>query len=458
MSLSAIVASVTAGVLLVLNPIALAPFALLALAVIAFLRPGPAIIVCLVAASLHNGIFLSLRTSAGGVPLSVFDAVPLTLLIAAISLRRGVPASAGTGAVWLRIAIGLATVGIGGGIMVGLANHADVYELLRVIRIEVTLVVGMLATLLAGHVGEWRRAVVAGLMVAAVAVAAQILIAFGWTLVTGTYFWSLFPFGTVVTDVGGAIARANAVAFKENAVSAFFLLPALCLVLVRLRGTLDRVLATVFFAAGAAWLSRGFWVTMLVAIGTVMLFLFMTHRLSLRYVVGALAVMCAVVVFAFSATDNIFQQRVQDATNIGSTKDVSAKVRLAETKAGFAAVAHDVTSFVFGAGAGVVIPRELVFPQDAPTAVLENGLLSKWTNTGLFALLAVTAFFFGAFRHGWRLAMSIRDHRARELGAMALCLPALYLQAFVGGSVAVIQPALALWILAGTVLATPLDE
>ena len=450
---AAVTAALVVGPAVVVAPVpAFTGFLLLGAAIFTWTRPATAVVACIVTASLHRGLFLYLRVETGNYPLSVFDVLPPLLLLASVSLAsRGRHPAPPTRAP-LAVCTAMIFAGLVMGVIIG-ASEAAAYEMVRVLRLEGWILCVLVCAIVAGHLPQWRKAVATGLLGAGLCVAAQLLVSFGWSLATGTYFWSLFPFGRSVGNLAGNIQSGNVLTLRENAVSGFLILPALSLLILRFSGR-DFAMLMFLVAGGLAWLSRGLWVAM-----CLMLIIALAHRVAsgrlsgaklTRIVIPVVAAVCTLLL----ASGDILGQRIGETTNLRG--DVSFDVRRLETEAALEALAEGPGSMVFGLGSGVVVdfPRTSAFGKRS--ALLENSVLGLWTNTGLLGLLGVTLLFFGAALRGWRLA-SDRDHPDRAvLGSMSLALPVLWLQGFIGGTFTVPEPAILLFLLAGTALATPL--
>lgn len=439
-------ASVGVGALAVVAPMAaVGMFASLAGIALAWTRPALTVSLCLIASCIHRGVFLYLRVEPGGFPISVFDGLPFLVLLASASLatkssERTVPR------VFVVASVAMLAVGLAVGVILGFSQDADAYELVRVVRLEVLVIVGLLSVLVAGHLAAWRRAVVSGLVVGAALVALQLLITFWWSLVTGEYFWSLFPFGRVSeSSLEANVQTGNIGALRENAISGFLILPALALLVVRLRGR-DTALLMLLVAGGLVWLSRGLWAAMFATIVLAAL-----HRRSSRHFGGGRLLAIAlplglVVAIAFSASGGILGQRLGETTNL--TGDESLAARATESTVNVTALTDGPLPLFAGIGTGVVASPL------GQSAILENSVLGIWTNTGLLGLLGVSLLFFCGAARGWIL---VRDERpdVAALGAMAVALPVLWLQGLVGGVFSIEQSAVWLCLLAATVIVTP---
>lgn len=447
-ALTAVGASVAIGALAVVAPIAVAGgFALTMCVIIAWARPTVAITACLVIASVHRGLFLYLRIEPGGYPLSVFDLLPMLLLVASVSLAVKARDSTRTGRAHLAGAAALILAGLVIGVILGASEGAGKYELLQVIRLEALILFSLVAALVAGHIPQWRGAVLAGVKGIAICVAAQLLITFCWSLATGSYFWSLFPFGrTVDENLLGKAQTGNILVLRENAISGFLILPVLSLLVFRAKGR-DTIMLMLLVAAGVVWLSRGLWVAMFVTLLISMARQAASGRLTSVRVATIAVPTAVIVVVVFLGSGGILAQRLTEITSF--TGDASVEARTGETEANLDALEEGVGSLVLGLGAGVVVLPE------GSSALLENSVLSTWTNGGLPTLIGVTLVFFGAAVRGWRLTARDNEPGAVALGAMGLALPVLWLQGFVSGTLRIEQSALVLFLLAAAVLVTP---
>lgn len=446
---TAVAASTVVGALVVVAPaVAAGAFVLTLGALVAWTRPTLAIAACLVVASLHRGIFLYLRIEPAGYPLSVFDGVPLLLLLASVSLAVRARQSAFPRRGPLAICAAMILAGLVVGVTLGASRGAQSYELLRVVRLDALILCVLTSVLVAGHTPQWRRGVVIGLMAVAASVAVQLLITFSWSLATGNYFWSLFPFGRAVDDnLAGKVAAGNILTLRENAIAGFLLLPALSLLIFRFKGR-DFVLLALLVAGGLVWLSRGLWLAMFLT-----LMIPLAHRAASRRLTGVRVATIAIPIVAivsivFLASGGILEERLADTTNLAG--DISLEQRSAETQVNLNALGQGAGTLLFGLGAGVVaVPGSV--------ALLENTVLSMWTNTGLLGLIGITALLFGAGTRGWQLASRSADRDSAALGAMSLALPVLWLQGLIGGVLSLEQSAVVVSVLAATALVTPVE-
>ena len=446
--------SLLLGLLVVVLPsLALTLVVVTVLLASAWAFPRGAVIGCLAAAALHVGLFLSIRIYVGSFPLSLFDIVPPLLLISAIAVRSRTP-DVGRGVAQVPAAIaGLFIAGLLIGPLVGLSSGADLYELLRVVRIELGLICAFAAAVIAAPVADWRRAVVTGLLIAGVIAGLEFLTSYLWYELTGKSFWAMFAFADVEGLNPDANVREGDIgAIKTVYVSIFLLFPALCVGAVGL-GRWSRLLMALMLAAAFVSLIRGAWVGSVITLGTVLVATLWARDIRptrmMRMGLLALPVLAAAAIVAGSLIQSRFDTSLNDA-------DVSASYRLSESKEVFGRLTSDPISFVTGEGTGVVITHEKTIrnPKYKPSARLENNVLSRWTNLTLFSIIACALLFFGAALNGFRgLRAGIGDITDAKLSLMSLCLPAVWVGGLYGGSLLYLQVSLPFWILGGTMLA-----
>lgn len=448
---AALAAAVLGAAIPVIHQVIVVPFGL-ALVFCAWRWPTRTMPVCIGAAALHNGIFLSLRIGTGGVPLSLFDLVPPLLIVSALSIHRREPTAARRANEVLVLVLVMVGTGTALGAVLGASEGTASHLLLQVLRIEVQLILVLIACLIAGSSSQWRRAVIRGVMWAGILASVEIVVAFSFTVLTGTDLWSLFPFGDKVENAQALIVNGNLAPLRQNAVSAFLLLPPLALVATRL-GRRDGVLTGLFLAAGILWLSRGFWAALAVMVVVVIAFRVRRgepHRGALRRLAPLVPIVLALVAIGGS----VLEQRFNQATTANVYNNPSNEFRSAETNAALHLVTKDPSNFVFGLGTGTLIQHPYVSLRPVPSAILENGVLSEWVNGGLLFMLGSALLFFGAGLRGWGFAAREGPRGDRgALGLLALALPILWLEGLVGGTLEVIEPTTILWLLAGTSLA-----
>lgn len=453
-SLSAVGAAATAvagGILTVIAPVALVVTLLLITAIVlTWARPTFAVAACIVVASLHRGIFLHFRIEPGGYPLSVFDILPLLLLLASFSIAAKVSDPAPAARWLLTSCAAMIVAGLGIGVILGLSQGAVAYQLLRVVRLDVLAMCVVTSALVAGHTRQWRRAVLVGLTGAGLCIATQLLLTFSWVLATGTSFWSLFPFGNPAGNLLGEVQGGNILALRENAISGFLILPALALLLYRFQAR-DIVMLVLLVAGGLVWLSRGLWAAMLLTLVVLLAHRAASGRLSGVRFASIASSLAAVVLVLVLIPGGILGQRFGETTDLAG--DPSLQIRAGESEATLEALMGGAGQLTLGLGTGVVTTESR--RRGESSALLENSVLGVWTNTGLLGLAGVTILFFGAAYRGWRLALWEAEPDRAALGAMGLALPALWLQGLIGGTFSVPEPAVTLFLLAATVLVTP---
>lgn len=413
--------------------------------------PAMTVSLAIAAAALHSGIFLSIRLNAGGAPLSIFDVVPLLVFVSALSVRQKEPAASQDVRGPLKLAVCLVAAGTVLGALIGFTQSNPSYLILRALRLEVELLLVLIACLTAGSSSQWRKAVVRGIVWAAVLASVEILGDFFFTILTGSSLWSLFPFGDQIENVQGAIATGQSSVLRQNAVAAYPILPALALVATRL-GRRDGILTGLFLSAGVAWLSRSFWSALAAMMVIVVVFhLRDGHSISAGHALKRLAPVVPMALVLAVLGGAILQERLSVATS-GAT-NTSNEFRVAETQAALDRVTGSPFNFVFGLGAGTLVDHP--FTNGAPLSpLLENGVLSEWVNGGLALMLGSALLFFVAGVRGWSFAARAGPEGARgALGLLSLALPVLWIEGLVGGTLQVIEPTTILWILAGTALA-----
>lgn len=434
------------GVLLVRAPLAVViAVGLVVLCVLAAGYPVQTLWVSVVASALHGELFFKLRVSAVGVPVSLFDVIPVLILIAALALRARYPRERPQASL-LALVFWLSLAGLGLGVLIGLSRGAELYQLGRVMRLEIALLLVLVAAMMVAHIPEWRQALRASFSLAGVLMAAEILISYAWPRVTEESLWAIF--GLIdPSEVQGAISSGSDVPLRDIALNPYVMIPAFCFAAVRL---LPRDLLVIGLIVSAALLSfsRGAWFAMVAAAITVVAFKLVSRRPRVASVLQAGIPIGIAAVVAISLAGDALSSRFSQTL---SRQDASAAFREAETRDVFRHLAQDPATFVFGLGAGTVIehagPRFL--PRPEPSPLLENNLLSKWTNASALSLTAVIILLFGAFGRGWRLA---RLHGGPAIGAMGLSLPALALSGLFGGTLNWVPFTGPVWLLAGTII------
>jgi hypothetical protein len=453
---SALLASAL-GVLLVLDARSVLIVLIPSLVVLAMRRPKLMITGTIAACGVYNGLYLYARASLAGVPLSIFDGLPVLLLLAAYSLRSRSGARARPTAVG-RAAAGMLCVGLLLGALTGLLAGADRYQLIRVCRVEIDLLFGIAAALVAGGTPEWRDAVRKGLVVMGGLVALELLVGYVWLLHTGHTFWSLFPFGG---DLQGGVylnGVGDVNSLRTNAISGYLMLPSFVYVLMRLSRR-NFWLLGLLIAGAAVTLSRGVWIAFFLATATVVVFRLCSQRLALLDIAKGLAAVLVVLTATYVLTGPVLAARWSQTSRLGSSAglsaDQSAAFRAAETHAALHALLASPLTALVGTGAGVVVYSGGISRFDAISPILENNLLARWTNLSLFSLIGTVLLLGGGFFRGWRLAMSGGHKYPPSLGLMGLALPGLLIAGLFGGTLMSPQNSLPLWLLAMTLLLRP---
>jgi hypothetical protein len=444
-------ACLATGIAVVYAPTAIVALGLLIVgSVVAWVRPRTAIVVSIALYAVYLGVYLYYRVSVAGVPVSGLDASPLLLAVAALSLRwHGAAGARARRSSVLVVCVYLFVSGLVLGTLVGLADHAQGYQLLRVVRIEGELLVVLVACLLAGGSREWQSAVRTGLYVAAMIAAVLLIVSYVYVLTFGEPIWARFPFGHTVDDFASSVDSGQLGAARDNKLATYMMLPAFVAAGVRMRGW-DPVVFGLVLAAALVSLSRGFWGATFVCLLLVVVFRAGAMRSGMaayaRLAIGAVPLL----VLLFAISGSIFATRLDQAQQFD---DSSTLFRQAETRAALSAVTASPSAVVLGTGAGVVIQ----FPQlrgrspSEVSSLLEDSLLARWTNLTLFSVLGTVVLLLSAGAIGWREAVRRRDD-VRYLYAMGLCLPVMLVAGIIGGTLVTQQNAIPLWTLAATIL------
>jgi len=346
--------------------------------------------------------------------------------------------------------------GAGLGALLGVTEGNSKYLVIQAARLEVDLLLALLACLFAGACPAWRRAVIRGVFCAGALAAVQIIVAFFFTLQTGSDFWSLFPFGGRTDDAGTLLSSGDfAAALRQNAVPAFLVLPPLCLVATRLKQR-DVFIGGVLLTASIVWLSRGFWVATGATLALIAAFRVTKQGVELGTLMRRIAPVMLITATVLVIAGGVIEHRFNEATTSNRSNNLSNQFRAAETSAALDRLESSPFHFVFGLGTGELVTHPYINYRPALSALLENGVLSEWVNGGLAFMLGSAVLFFGAALRGWGMASRHGlGTPLGALGAMSLALPALWLEGLVGGTLTLVEPAVVLWLLAGTVLATP---
>jgi ABC-type multidrug transport system fused ATPase/permease subunit len=391
---------------------------------------------------------------APGLPLTAQDAFPFVFLGAALELRRRE-----SGARSLAPALGVVVwLSVGGLILGGIVGHTDgapSYQLLRVLRVEVGLIVGLLAAAVAGHIGAWRRAVRSGLIVAGGLTVVEIILSVAYGLATGKSFWGAVGLAGAV-DVYAGIRGGDVNVLRSNDLSTFLILPAFALAVARM-GRRDIFLVSVALAASLMSLSRGFWAATF-GVGAVAV----AYRVregregQVGVFIKWIGVAVVVGLLATHFIGSVVSTRVNQTSGFS---DDSSRYRLRETNMALHQLARDPLRLVVGTGAGVILPAPPKYrPVQDPRATasfLENSLLSRWTNLSILSVVSAVVLLLVAGRIGWR-SRWIAPGPERDLRMMGLSLPVVLVGGVASGA-AFSQGTLPFWILAGTLLMTPCD-
>lgn len=443
---TAVAACIAVARLVVWSPLfALIAFGLVALCIVSWVYPIETLFACVMAAALHGGLFFKLRASVLGVPLSLFDLIPLLLLICAIALRARYPSERR----FPRMLVAVFWLSLGGllaGALLGLLTGAELYQIGRVVRIETALLLVLLAAGVAGHIPEWVRALGTSLYVAGVLVAVEILVTFAWLHLTGGSIWAVV--GLVdPADVRGAISSGSDVALRDLALNPYVMIPTFCFAAIRLLRR-DVVTISLIMLATLFSLSRGAWFGVVVAIVAVVAFRLASSRGTKTPVLRAsvsIAIAAAVAIpLAGDALSNRFDRSL-------TTNDASATFRERETKDVLRLLTADPGTFIIGLGAGTVTEHTgfAINPKTESSPLLENNVLSKWKNTSLLSLVAAVSLLLAGFARSWRLA---RVKGSPAIYAMGLSLPALGLSGLFGGTFNWVPFTGPLWLLAATII------
>jgi hypothetical protein len=393
------------------------------------------------------------RLPVESAPVALFDLLPLLVLFAGVGFRRRASAAPALPPIFLWVCL-LLGVGLLAGATIGLLKGAESYQLLRVVRVEAGLLLTLIAVGLAGYCSEWRSALRLGLIAAGVAVALQSIVAFLWALLTGEVVWSAVGLPTDISGVTGQVAQGNVNVLRTGGLPSYLMLPALCLSLVRA----DRyrwVVASLILAASVVTLSRGFWVGTALAILTAAAYQAWFSRRPLFWIVSRVAFGASVLAAVVALSGNIVSTRVEQTASLTDDlkADVSALERLGETNSALAALTDSPVTFIGGVGSGVIIPyaaQEFTgYPGDV-TSLLENSILARWTNLTIISLFGTLALLLLAFQYGVQAAA--RNTRLKDLGLMALALPALLIGSIVSQSLLSPIATFPFWLLAGTLI------
>lgn len=405
------------------------------------------------AGGVYFGFFLNIQADAGSLPISPLDAVPALLLFSALRLRtsREEPRQLSATQTWGWAAFAFLAAGLTLGSIIGHLDGTDEYPYLRVVGIEVSLLVVLLAALYAGRYPSWARAVTAGFWFAGILAALESLATFGAISVLGRSPWDLMGIGPTPLPFEAAVFQDTLGSARDNYLPTFVMLPALALCLIRLRRR-DVILATLILVAIALSLSRAMWFATALTIGLTGLSRLRTHY-SLRHLVRLATVLLLVVAFLWVTIGSVLSARTSQT--LTPSADPSQLYRTAETKLVLDRLLATPSDAVLGLGAGTLVDPPIVANVvviKEPSPIPENQILGRWLNFGLLSVIGISVLFGGATVAGIRLMR--RGDGSESLGAMSLCLLPLLLTGWFGGTVFQLPVTLPLVLLAGTVLAT----
>lgn len=409
--------------------------------------PKATIVGCFALIALTRALYVDARLSVAGLPISVQDGLPLILLGGALELRSQAPTTSEIAPVLRKVLI-LFAAGLAVGTAVGVLDHAARYQLLRVLRVEAELMIGLFAAAIAAPHIRWREAVRVGLVVAGWVTAIQIIGSVVFALTTGRSLWSELGFSGSV-DIYGQIQQGNVNILRSNDISTFLMLPALGLALVRLRRA-DVILAAVLLTAFVMSFSRGAWLAaILVAV------LAMLYRTQQRGGQGrAIALWFVTLTAVAFLSTHYFGQLVSTRINQSSgLHDSSSSYRINETRIALRQLTRGPFTMIAGTGAGVILPipqTQSVTSERDVASFLENSLLSRWTNLSILSFLGAILLLVASSSAAWSFR-GASSGLERELGALGMCLPAILIGGVASGA-AFSQGTLPFWALAGTLV------
>jgi hypothetical protein len=445
------------GAAAVSGPGAIVLAAMVALVFATYRWPYAMPVAVAVASAVYYGIYLRYRISLGAFPVSILNVLPLFLIAAACSLsyrERGRGVMAGRAA----IPFALLASGFVLGSVVGMANGADLYQVLRVGSTELCLLTALLAGVLAGGSPRWQKAVITGFYVAAIFAAAQQIFSFAYLVAFGHSFWETFSFGAYVLNVDEAVASGLIAGTRDNFIATFIMLPALTLSVYRL-STRDVLVSAMIVLAMAVSLSRGMWIAGILGIVLALGARTLSGRVHparlMKLIVVVVAVAAALSVVGWQAIGARLHQT-------GTANDASLDIRRAETEQAFRAVTDTPFTAAVGIGAGVVLPPTPTLIQSVvgqafiaagdSSSVLENQLLGRWTNYGLLSLLGTLALLLWTGVAAFRALVKQRASIDHDLLALGLALPPLLAVSPFSGTLMQLNLSLPFWMLAGTIL------
>lgn len=454
----ATLAAAVTGFLVAYMPVGLLVPALACTFGLALSYPAQVLTGSLVLAGLHVGVFLLFRIDVAGVPLAAFDLIPALLLASAVGFRRGTSSSGFRAPAAFIACAGLLAAGAILGLVLGFVESADPYQLLRVGRIEVGLLMTLGAVAIAGDIPEWWQAVGRGMHLLGWFVAAQVIVFFTAAFVFGINLGAALGLQDVVS-VEDALTQGNVNVLRAAAIPAVLMTPALVLALVRGERR-DTLLVVMILLASAFTLSRGTW---LITIAALLLGLTVRARIrgerraTQRLIIASIAALSAVVIFG----SGIIEERLNWEGSSTSSAARSVDVRSQEAEYAFRELLSSPEQFFLGVGAGSIIDYPLlgqVAARRGDTPILETSLLARWTNFTLLSLIGAVLILtlsavasLARLRDDRRLGELLRAPYAAVYG-LALSGPALVLSGLVSQSLLAPIGTLPLWLLAGTVV------
>lgn len=440
-----LVSAAAGGLLVAAKPVAVVAVLALVLLALAFIFPRVAVAGIVVAAGAHGGIYLHYRFEVNDIPIGIFDAVPLLLLVAAVSLGRAGPKRP---SLLLLGALALLVLGAVIGTVYGFAEGTADYQVLRALRYQGALILVLIAAALAGHSRQWANTVARGIYALGLVVAVQLLISYVWLVTTGGSLWSNFPFGGATTDFSSSVSSGALNNLRDNAISPFLMLPATALAAFRLTRR-DGLALTLMLVASLISLSRTFWAATLLVLLVVAFARIATDRAQARRFLA----LGAVVLLAAGATTlvagDVVEERLRQAIE---ADDASTRFRLAETSTALDQLSDNTGSLVFGLGAGTIVehPELAAVSRETVSSLYENKWLSYWLNSTALAVAGVVILLLGGTRSAWRQLRA--SAHVDEVAAMALSLPAFAVFAAVGAPIDSYVVTIPIWLLAATVL------
>ena len=414
--------------------------------------------VLIVACAVYLGVFLTYRVQVGAFPLSVLNVLPVLVLVAAIAVPRqergppvlGRPAS---------VPAALLAAGLLIGSIVGYANGAATYQLLRIDITEVSLLLGCLAGLLAGGSISWQRAIVRAFYFAALVAAAQQIVSFLYLFAVGHSLWQGLPFGGDVANLNQALSSGSVAGTRDNNLATFIMLPALTLAVYRLT-TRDVFVSSLLMLAMAMSLSRSMWIAAVIALALALAARARSGRMLHPARVLKIGLVCLAVGATLSGVTG--QVVIARLAQTGNEQDISLTLRQAESVQALRAVTSSAQNSIVGIGAGVLLPPTAALIQFRGTdrvavrdrsSVLENQLLARWVNFGLLSVVGTIALLLGAGYAAFTALAKQRSSVDHDLMAVGLSLPPLLFVSPFSGTLLQLNLSLPFWLLAGTILA-----